>query len=193
MTMTKKFHLLGDLFAKIVPKPFEQYTLRSAVLQAMVRARDQRDAQLYDLFNRYVQVAFFKVDQAGQLQRYSDHWWQLTKHVSSGMSWIESVFSSDRGYCEEWWKKGLEHGFKSALSFRIGENEADCLSVELRCVACDSPGEDGWIGVLTDCTERTRASERLLREQQARADEAIETKRKSEAFIDLVCHEIRKL
>ncbi|ORY79382.1 hypothetical protein BCR37DRAFT_86830 [Protomyces lactucae-debilis] len=191
MVMTKKHQVLGDLFTKVISTPFDPDALRSAVLKGLILSRDRRDAQLYDLFNRYVQVAFFKVNQAGHIQRYSDYWWQLTQHSGGGDSWMESVYEPDRASCLAWWSAGLQNGFTSVMNCRIGKTEASCLSVELRCVACTSPGEDGWIGVLTDCTERTKASERLLKEQQLRAEAAIETKRKSEAFIDLVCHEIR--
>ncbi|QDS76178.1 hypothetical protein FKW77_007979 [Venturia effusa] len=172
-----------------------------AALAKSMHERQRQEEMKFIRFAERVQVGLCVVNLSGQIV-YANHPWYDFSGISQdvkGMSWMDAVLEDDRATLKEAWEKITREGISWAFEFRTqvpltGTTRNPHMMAEHRtglCVAYPDFADDGTVasvmGITVDISE-TKYNERVTIEKM---EEAVALRKRQEAFIDMISHEIR--
>jgi len=135
-------------------------------VHAVSRARGRSEAR-YRLLSTLAPVGIFRCDETGRCDGVNDAWRRLTgRNDWAARPWFEAVRAEDRDGVLERWRGLVAQGAPFAHEFRLNGPGADVWVLGLcRGVMGPDGARAGFVGTLTDVTER-RTIEAQLRHAQ---------------------------
>ena len=130
------------------------------------RARARSEAR-YRLLSTLAPVGIFRCDETGRCDGVNDAWRRVTGRIDwAGRPWFEGVRAEDRDGVLERWRGLVAQGAPFAHEFRLGGPGAEVWVLgQCRAVTGPDGARAGFVGTLTDVTER-RTIEAQLRHAQ---------------------------
>lgn len=108
-------------------------------------------------------VGIFRADAAGRCTYVNRHWCQvsgLTPELAQGQGWLASLHPADRTRVSRRWEQAVSRRERFCEEFRfLGEGAGETW-VLAECLA-ENGSDHGFVGTLTDISERRRAEMRL--------------------------------
>jgi PAS domain S-box-containing protein len=146
-----------------------------------LRASEQR----FRTLTAHAPVGIFQTDRDGNCSFVNECWCKmagLSPDEARGQGWARALHPDDRERVFQEWYTAAEQGLPFASEYRFRTPQGKVTWLQGRAVAlCDETGQvGGYIGTLTDITERREAVE-ALQEADRRKDE----------FLALLAHELR--
>ena len=137
---------------------------------AGARAQEERERHFRALAE-HAPVGIFQTDARGRCRYVNGRWCEqagLPAERAAGDGWTQSVHPEDRGHVTSEWRAAVREGRAfGPVDHRFVRPDGESAWVVVRAVPI--PGEDdapaGWLGTVTDVTDRRRASERTARLQ----------------------------
>ncbi|ORY04188.1 hypothetical protein K493DRAFT_253700 [Basidiobolus meristosporus CBS 931.73] len=168
--------------------------LRSELERLVIeRTKELAESELrYRVLTKLSPVGIFRLDLNGIITYTNDKWWQISGHDRKqdpgALNFMSSIYHEDRERTTSIFKECIQKAKGFIIEFRWNSiNEYD-----------DQLKPRGFVGTLTDITERKMLEKERLRalqlaeqQQRRRAEDAEEIKRQQELFIDMTCHEFR--
>lgn len=175
----------------------------AALAQSVLQAQRQEEIKFIKFAER-VQVGLCIVDLTGNIMYANKPWYDFSgiSQTANGMSlsWMEAVLEDDRGKLEEALEKITSERVTWTFEFRTltpftGTARNPNMEADHRtglCAAYPDFADDGEtvisvMGIIVDISE-TKHNERVTTEKM---EEAILVRKRQEAFIDMISHEIR--
>ena len=154
------------------------------LLSKEVKLRKQAEASLLESESRYasltqvVPVGIFRTDAQQQNTYVNEQYCEilgLSPEVAARDGWIESLHPEDRELVTAEWEQAIQENRPFQLEYRFQRPDGKVTWVYGQCIAeRDAQGNVvGYVGSLTDISERKRAEERL-RESEQRFRRAVE-------------------
>ena len=147
-------------------KPFLRQQLL-LVVRDVTAEQQAKDAQTrYHALDEILPIGIFRADASGHLTFVNEQWTEianLTSEAAQGKGWFTAVHPEDRNRIFELWRKCVEEAAPFKAEFRFKHSErviawAYCQAVPER----DPAGQvTGFIGTITDITDRIKADEAL--------------------------------
>ncbi|ORX86570.1 hypothetical protein K493DRAFT_291249 [Basidiobolus meristosporus CBS 931.73] len=176
-------------------------------LERMVKERTKEliaSEARYKTLTKLSPVGIFRTDLEGNVTYTNDKWWSISGHNReldpTAADFLSSVHPDDREHVDRIWKEAQRAQVSSAVEFRWkwANGETRWCFNEMILQHDDEMKPCGFVGALTDLTERKRLEQERLsavrlaeQQQRHRAEEAEEVKRQQELYIDMTCHELR--
>ncbi|ORX79349.1 hypothetical protein K493DRAFT_308551 [Basidiobolus meristosporus CBS 931.73] len=176
-------------------------------LERMVKERTKEliaSEARYKTLTKLSPVGIFRTDLEGNVTYTNDKWWSISGHNRemdpSAVDFLSSVHPDDREHVDRIWKEAQRAQVSSAVEFRWkwANGETRWCFNEMILQHDNEMKPCGFVGALTDLTERKRLEQERLsavrlaeQQQRHRAEEAEEVKRQQELYIDMTCHELR--
>lgn len=163
-----------------------------------------RTAEAVESENKFTRMAelapvgMFIGDSLGQLTFANEAWYQITGFPRGqfiGYKWADYVSDLDRDTCWNMWQKLLKHKVPITVEFRWKKLWRDQFGNkdESWSLASASPefDADGNIRVIYGSVTEISSQKLAETMQRKRMEEALETKRQQERYIDTTSHEMR--
>ena len=168
-------------------------------LSNQLAARTQEAVESEVKFTRMAEMApvgMFIASHTGRFNYCNDAWYDLCSYPKGGdvgEDWLDYIAEEDRATATKEWADFLDERapFSSVFRFKTPWKDREGNEMSHTWVLASAHPEisqDGRVkrifGSVTDISAQIRAEEL----QKRRVEEAIETKRQQEQFIDLICH-----
>jgi PAS domain S-box-containing protein len=127
-----------------------------------------RDERKYQILTQVAPVGIFHTDAGGSTTYVNPRWCQIARMdlaEALGNGWLEAVHPEDRILLAEGWQNATETKHNSYAEYRFLHRDGSVSWVMGQAVAeRDHTGKiTGYIGTITDITERKRAEEEIYR------------------------------
>lgn len=149
-------------------KPFQYLTIQFEITERKLAEEALRESQhRYHTLVNLSPVGIFSTDANGQFLDVNDRWCEMagmTPEEALGNGWAQTIHPSDRSaVLAEWYQAAQKHlPFKSA-EYRLQRPDGAITWVFAQAVAEIGVGGKviGYVGTITDITERRKAEEQL--------------------------------
>jgi PAS domain S-box-containing protein len=160
----------------------------------------RRSESRFRSLSQLAPIGIFETDATGANTWVNERWCDLTglhERDGTGHGWVESIHPDDRERVTAAWSRAAAEGSEYRVEYRLVPGRAgETRWVEATAIGLR--GEDGrvrgYLGTVTDVTERKRAEERG-REELAAEREQVERLREldrlKDEFVATVSHELR--
>ncbi|MBD2329539.1 PAS domain-containing protein [Alkalinema sp. FACHB-956] len=155
------------------------HLLRSfADVLANALQRQRAECQLQESEQRYASLAaaapvgIFRTNGSGHCIYVNDRWSQMTglsREDALGDGWMACLHPDDRAQVIQTWQQQLQHKIPSSTEYRLQHTNGQTLWVFCQAVAeYDTSGQiSGYVGTITDLTDRKQAELSLQQATQA--------------------------